>query len=61
MRTELDLVRFNYRDKLTKENQSLSFTVNEFIGALVRHVPENGLYLLLFENDNSLAKEKFTL
>jgi len=37
---ELAIVGFNYKDKLTKENQSLEFSVDEFIGALVRHVPE---------------------
>lgn len=45
---ELNLVCFNYRDKLTKENQSLSLTINEFIGALVRHVPEKGFNMIRY-------------
>jgi len=45
---ELDLVRFNYRDKLTQEHQSISFTVNGFIGALVRHVPEKGFNMIRY-------------
>jgi len=45
---DLNLIRFNYRDKLTKENQSLSFTIDEFIGALVRHVPEKGFNMIRY-------------
>jgi hypothetical protein len=45
---ELNLVRFSYRDKLTKENTSLSLTTHEFIGALIRHVPEKGFNMIRY-------------
>jgi len=45
---ELNLVRFNYRDKLTQENASLSFSIDEFIGALVRHVPEKHFNMIRY-------------
>ena len=37
---DINLIRFNYRDKLTKEDKSIDFTINEFMGSLVRHIPE---------------------
>jgi len=45
---ELNLVRFSYRDKLTKEDVSLDLTIFEFIGALVRHIPEKGFNMIRY-------------
>ncbi len=45
---ELAIVGFDYKDKLTKENQSLELSVDEFIGALVRHVPEKGFNMIRY-------------
>ena len=45
---DLDLVRFNYRDKLTKENVGLDLRIDEFIGALVRHIPEKHFNMIRY-------------
>jgi hypothetical protein len=45
---EFNLVRFVYKDKLTKENVDLNLTIDEFIGALVRHIPEKGFNMIRY-------------
>ena len=45
---DINLVRFNYRDKLTKENVGLDFTIDQFIGALIRHVPEKHFNMIRY-------------
>ncbi len=45
---ELNLVRFNYRDKLTKENLALDFTIENFIGSLIRHIPEKHFNMIRY-------------
>ena len=45
---ENNLVSFRYHDKLTKEERDMDITIDEFIGSLIRHVPEKGLICLDF-------------
>jgi hypothetical protein len=45
---DLDFVRFSYRDKIMKEDASLNLSIFEFIGALVRHVPEKGFNMIRY-------------
>ena len=43
-----DLVDFVYRDKLTKEDTLIEFGIDEFIGRLIRHVPEKGFNMIRY-------------
>ena len=43
-----NLVSFRYYDKLTKEERDMDMTIDEFIGALVRHVPEKGFNMIRY-------------
>jgi hypothetical protein len=45
---ELNLIRFSYYDKLSKEDETLDMTIDEFIGVLVRHVPEKGFNMIRY-------------
>ncbi len=45
---ELDFVRFTYRDKLTKEDVSLTLSVFDFMGLLARHIPEKHFNMIRY-------------
>jgi len=55
---ELNLVRINYKDKLTKENNSLDFTTDEFIGALIRHIPDKHFNMIRYYGMYSNVKKQ---
>lgn len=43
-----EFVTFEYKDKLTGENTRLHLTADEFIGRLIRHIPENGFRMIRY-------------
>lgn len=45
---ENSLVRFQYTDKLCKEEKEIELSINEFIGSLIRHVPEKGFNMIRY-------------
>lgn len=45
---ENNLISFTYHDKLTQEDQIMDMTINEFIGALIRHIPEKGFNMIRY-------------
>lgn len=45
---ENNLISFTYYDKLTQEDQIMDMTINEFIGALIRHIPEKGFNMIRY-------------
>ena len=55
-------VVFEYKDKLTKEMTRIRLTVDEFIGRLVRHIPEKGFRMIryggFYSNRTKTKKEK---
>jgi hypothetical protein len=45
---ENNLISFTYHDKLTQEDQIMDMTINEFIGALIKHIPEKGFNMIRY-------------
>ena len=45
---ENNLVSFRYYDKLTKEERDMNMTIDEFIGSLVRYIPEKGFNMIRY-------------
>ena len=56
-----DIVSFCYQDKLLKEEKVLDLAVNEFMGLLVRHIPEKYFNMIRYYGMYAnVAKEKIT-
>lgn len=55
-------VTFEYKDKLTREHKRLRLAVDEFIGRIVRHIPEKGFrtirYYGFYSNRTKEEREK---
>ncbi len=43
-----NLISFSYYDKLTKEDQIIDLSIDEFIGSLIRHIPEKGFNMIRY-------------
>lgn len=60
-----EYVTFEYKDKLTKEYQRIRLTADEFIGRLVRHIPEKGFrtirYYGFYSNRTKEQRERLRL
>jgi hypothetical protein len=65
--TEYDgeYVTFEYKDKITREYTHIRLTANEFIGRLIRHIPEKGFrtirYYGFYSNRTKEKREKLRL
>jgi len=58
---DADIVSFEYRDKLSGEDKILDFSVNEFIGSLVQHIPEKYFNMIRYYGMYAnVVKEKVT-
>ena len=55
---DFDLVRFQYRDKITKENMEIDFTIEEFIKSLIRHIPEKRFNMIRYYGMYSNVRKK---
>lgn len=45
---DFDLVRFLYKDKITREKKEISFTIEGFIASLIRHIPEKHFNMIRY-------------
>lgn len=58
---DMNFVRISYKDKLTKESSSLNFTTDEFIGALIRHIPDKHFNMIRYYGMYSNVKKQRVL
>ena len=52
-----NIVKFEYRDKVTKEFKILSVSVLDFIGLLVRHIPEKHFHMIRYHGMYANARK----
>jgi len=58
---DADIVSFRYQDKLLREERILDFSVNDFLGSLVRHIPEKYFNMIRYYGMYAnVVKEKMT-
>jgi len=58
---DADIVSFRYQDKLAGEERILDFSVNDFIGSLIRHIPEKYFNMIRYYGMYAnVVKEKVT-
>jgi len=52
-----DIVKFEFKDKNTNEHKIISISVMNFIGLLVRHIPEKGCHLITYSGMYANARK----
>lgn len=52
-----DIVRFTFHDKTTGEDKTISTNVNNFIGLLVRHIPEKNFHVIRYSGAYANARK----
>ena len=54
---EENIVKFEYRDKITKENKIINISIDNFLGLLVRHIPEKHFHMIRYSGSYANARK----
>ena len=52
-----NIVKFEYKDKVTKEHKILSLSPLDFIGLLIRHIPEKNFHMIRYHGMYANARK----
>lgn len=52
-----NIVKFEYRDKTTNEHKTISLSVNNFIGLLIRHIPDKHFHMIRYYGIHTNARK----
>jgi hypothetical protein len=52
-----NIVKFTYRDKITKEDKIVTLTINSFLGLIFRHIPEKNFHMIRYSGIYANARK----